>query len=970
MKTVIQKILPENRNITIYAMVYSVLLSIGGAIVYYLSNYDGQQVYTDLVHEYLAVDAAYKQVEYNTVYLFFGSLLICFIILCIVFQKMEYCKIELSGKILLCFGPILLCAGLGLDSAILVALIVYMLISLGLYAGRVLDKSELTAVTELFFLEYLFVCAVVGAGALADSVRGNALAERFLYIFVGLLVCNVFFSFSWLKTRYIKIMLSITQVFIPILLAGICTVQYVHRDAAVEVEYMGRFYKIVFVVMVALVIMAIYNIAAKKPKQSIYLSTYISALIMSRWNVFYNLVINSDPFHTGETEIVYNQVVNFQQGWNKDFISVLQGLGLITSSINEFVFGGNFATYMQAQNFWQCIVVVMTGVALWLLIDNKLLLLVLVPMLPYVLTNRCYLLIFTLAVLLSPKLIKSFYRWGIAYVALCIINVFYQPTYGGAICAGLAVIFVIFAVQSIKGKEFLNREDRGNFKKSLVYIGGMVCVLIACIPFLRGVAEFLVLNGAQTQNANGITILQSYKYFPEAKFFTGNETIDFIVMYYARYAAGIVAVLLILAVALLCYRNITSVIVKRQVLLIAIVSPLAFLMMLSASLNRVDAGLTRIGWVNCIFLIILLLLIYILWDQLKSSKFMWMVMGVTIMLCMYANGADSLLGIHQKEAVTVEIPKEAEYVTEEYSGLTRLGNVYTDDMDYIAEAMCLNEMCTYLLDDNQTYFDALHCSIFYNYTNRIVPSYHVCHHTISNTKLQKKSVETLQKYDVPLIFVKNLGVKKDFSEKDYRVYKYFMLQDYNYIVYKGCGFLVRSDIDLTPIKDDVNWELSTDKELNQVWHMGTMGKIGEEWGANFENMSTLFEPVCATTLSLSEVTVGKENGSIRCELTEKVDGETAEFALIKLNYEDKGERAIAVITEGIDEGGETFQETLYCTFDKGSGAVLVPIASSPICLKAQEITAIDLVFFADENNPDSEPYTVHCDGVEIYSLND
>jgi len=95
-------------------------------------------------------------------------------------------------------------------------------------------------------------------------------------------------------------------------------------------------------------------------------------------------------------------------------------------------------------------------------------------------------------------------------------------------------------------------------------------------------------------------------------------------------------------------------------------------------------------------------------------------------------------------------------------------------------------------------------SIYYLYTGRKVPGKYVSSMVSANEYIQTEVIEQLEKNDIPLVFV-NDAVFSGLSTsiRYYRIYRYFLSRDYHLINYKGNSFLVRSDIDLNPIKNNI-----------------------------------------------------------------------------------------------------------------------------------------------------------------------
>lgn len=781
------------------------LVSVFIALTYFVTGQGGREVYTDIVYDYLAIDGAYKGVDTKTFYLLLFSFVILFLLLYRYFWK-KHLKFDVgiyNNEWILIVFPIVFyfvirknyIAGLALALAVIY------------FANAHIRNIEPEKAKKGFFAFLYIYLSVTG---LKSLIQFTGVADLSAYTFlIQILIGILLLVFALFSTRISEKgwrFLSGLQIVIPCNILGIINTKYLYQGNEIELPSLMKFRHIIISLWVILEILFLCQMCVmikKQKRNGLAMTTVISMLGILAWNCNYDLLINTDTFHMGETAVVYNQVVNLGQGYGTDFSSIMQGLGFLLSGINEWLFDGKFAMYVQSQNFLLLGFSVILGILGYLYAKDNVWFCLYLVFIPALLMDRAYMIVITFLVLMNRKLIGNAHLWTLAFVALCIANVFYQPTYGGAVCASMLIPLVyIWWVQFKKSQQtilkFLTAKSQIILMISLVVIG------ILCIPLLHQAIVFLADNARATETANGITILQSAKYFNGAGELSDNKYLNYFVMYVIRYGLGPL-VLMGLFYYFIVYKNkVENQTAKIQIMIVSVSGIVSYVLMLSASFNRIDSGISRIGNINCIFSALLVILVLLLWKHIPNKMPAGLLIGIMCFCGLYVNGFP-LFEINEKVSNVVELPEDAVFIKEEEHGLKNLGDVFTDNELYVYEAKVLKEFCTLLLNEEQTYYDCLDKSIYYNYTNRLIPGYHVAQYTIGgNTFLQEKAISNLQKYEVPVIFVKGIESTNYISQRCYLMYRYFMNLDYKLIQYKGCHFLVDSNLDLAPIEQEIN----------------------------------------------------------------------------------------------------------------------------------------------------------------------
>lgn len=841
MKNIVRRIQQTFTNIDAeiagFASFISASISAVLAIFYFFIAQNGRQKYTDIVYDYLAMDGAYKSADIKTFYILIFSFALIFVILYAVLKQKDFHVRTITGNR---------------------AWAILMLIPIAFYF---LIHFQLSVFT-LLFLTNIFIFCITAIGHKKDFVSIRTTVFGYIYFFLAvtgikalvqfcgfldtsgeidwfgvaaLLGCCLFTCFWTRLSKTAWSLISSLQIFVPLNILGIINTKYLYHEEQVFPEYLDKFKYIILAIWILNEIICIYSIITRRMKGKqpcLCISSIISFLAIQVWNSNYDLVINTDTFHTGETAVVYNQTINFGQGWGEEFSSILQGLGFLISGINEWIFEGKFAMYLQSQNFLLLCIAILLGFGIYSFVKDSAWLFIYLAFAPALLMDRAYLIVPTFLILMNKVILKNIYIWTYVYILLCILNVFYQPTYGGAVCAALFIPCCIFWKDEIKQR----KTKLANFfsqKRQLIFLFSVLIIGVACIPLLIQAITFLVENGSSTETANGITIIQSARYFPLEQGISSNKYLNILMLYLLRYALGPIIVMSFFYYFFVYGYRIKDIVVKKQIQILCIGGGVSYILMLSASFNRIDSGLSRIGNINCTYSVLLLLLLVILWKELKGKAAASLLIGCMCFSGLYINGFP-LIEIFNKVATTVEIPEQAMYVTEEEHGLKNLGNVYIEDEIYLYEAKIVNEICQRLLNENQTYYDCLDKSIYYNFTDKPVPGYHVAQYTIGgNTLLQKKAISCLQSHDVPLIFARGLQTTSYMSKRCFVLYRYLMELDYNLIEYKGCQFLVRQDVDLEPIANDLlntkwQWLINSTSLENCMTKLKSSGDLTEE----------------------------------------------------------------------------------------------------------------------------------------------
>lgn len=965
--------IPKNSKVALKSSVVSSILAFISSLICYFLFRNGVQPYHDIIFGDITLSGLYKDVDFFAYYTFVGVYLMTFII----FNAYLNNKTEINSDVEVKLQPHHFI--IGLLPAFLAVLIKINTISIFIFCfctylaiiiillKKVNFSSEnITKLTISCFYLYLSACGIL---AIVNYYLPN-IADRINRYFIPIiwvaLLCFGYIIylltkglFKKRKDLFIDIVSLGTQYFIPLCLFGLINIRYLYKGAPYNIIYYGRFKKAVIAAVILFcvinLILLIKVIITKKRPNSVSLITLISFTAISLWNSGYNMVINPDQFHTGETAIVYQQIVQMGQKWGSEFVSVLQGLGFSISWLNNFLFGGTFSTYSQTQNILLIVCAALTVVLLYPIIKHKWLILLIAPVMPIFYINRIYLVIPVFLLLLNPKTIKNPFKWTYCYILTCIIHILYQPTYGGALAAAFLPVLFIIWYNALKNRTIIDTQKKATYFKFALFLLSVLVIGILCIPMLLNAVHFLRTNGYETLTANGYTISQSIKL--PALNFTGYTLIDMAIQFCFKFGSGLLALIIMLYMFVRYVLRQKDEVLRIQGFILTLSAIISYFLMLPAIYTRIDQGLSRIGAVGCLFLgFLVLILLYQYRKEIKIKPVAIFIFGISLSVGFYMN-QPTYLNIHQKECSVVNIPDDAIYAKPEETGLKNLGYSFVQNERYLHESMVINEVCNYLLKDNQTYYDFTNKSIYYFLTNRKVPGLYVASYVASNQVLQEESVERLKQNDVPIIFIKDETYEESISS--YRIYRYIMEQNYNFVRYKGCNFLVRGDINLSPIKQGM--------ELLDL--SNTIGIYDNQIDESSYN-EALLETLTGTNLvgtnsitaSEGKMQIDGIDPNIVYKSSNQID--FCKIQLVEINLKNNP----AVGMKGqlfVQTNSVMFNENNTIHFDIKSKRILIPLYKYQQFQLNNKLVSLRLDF---DNVLDRTDVTV--DSIKLYSLND
>jgi len=813
-----QGIFPKNPRTGILGLFFALSLSFLFSVVIYNVFKNGHQIYTDIVFGDISYAGIYKGIDFLLYYGFFISFLF-FLPLCIfLLNKLKIQDRESSFNlisVLISLLPIIILSSYKLSGISQFSIIFIFYITALCFFGWYLkySSSDITRIACSFFSIYLSATGILAVLQFAGFSITNKIANHFDWVMSLLFVCMVGILYIW-GEKDIENIIKLTrksQLLVPLNLLVLVNTKYTYLGSDYLPPYMHSFSTFVcYLIIFLILINAIYHF---KP-HCFNLITLSVFTVLLRWNSNYNLIINTDPFHMGETSIVWQQIFEIGQTWNKSFVSVLQGFGLLCSGVNQILFGGDFASYHFSLNLILVTCAVLIIVCLYFLVEKKWIVAVYAIFGTATIMDRHFLIGIMFLLMCNRNLIMRPKLWTLVYMATSLIHIWYQPTFGGTTTVAFLLGLIMIWLPQLRNI-FLKQTSRNENRSLIIFAGVILVFFVVFIPFLLNILHFMKVNGYETQVTNGTAISQVLLSGPSIV--TGSNIIDKSLFLLYKYLLAPIVCLIMVYLFFVYVIKEKDIVLRVQGTILSLSAFFVFVLSLPAVITRIDAWWSRITCFSMVFITCIFpLLIYLYWNKLKYKNLALIFIGICLSGCIYARGfavvssvgyfpTSDIFSAHKQVTAKVEIPSNTTLYKGNELGLSHLGDVFTTDKNYIDQAVALREVCDALLKPGQTYYDMTDKSIYYLYTGRKVPGKYVSSMVSANEYIQKEVIEQLEKNDIPLVFVNDpMFFNLSTSIRYYRIYRHFLSRDYHLINYKGNSFLVRGDIDLTPIQNSIN----------------------------------------------------------------------------------------------------------------------------------------------------------------------
>lgn len=648
-----------------------------------------------------------------------------------------------------------------------------------------------------------------------------------------------------------------------------------------------------------------------------------------------------DFFHTGELLLAWQQV--FEKGqfpytgfaWARGWSDAIPGF------INSLLLGGTFATFDVAFNLMGMTI---TGLAAYLLCRTvgPVWGLVLSTLGAQLVTFKWFIFLPVLLILVDRELLKKPLRWLAVWSVISIIHCLFQATTGLALTIGTMPIALWILVAAWSRGDFATawQTQRNSMVAALA---GLLCFFGAVTPLLLGFVTYVREQGVVNEIANGTILLRAMRI--PAWFRWQNQII------WELFRVGGWLVAIVLFWHWLCRERLGKTCPDRSTLpapatVVGFAGICSTIVFIPYSLGRIDsAGLSRTGTVALFALGILLPLMLVLSGRMKTRAgaiLCGLLLGVA--LVPFRINPAELAG---RSIEPVKVPADAVWLDGAAIGLPKIGALY---LPAEQANMIVNLKRTFdrVVRPEETYFDLTNHLALYYYLDKKVSSVYAGFYIVTSEELQNKVIATLEKSPPPLVLT---GPARPFgsgvaSLRCYRVYRWLMQNGYRPYIENGLGYLVRPDRYPVVQPAAVTPTVATDQLLSMFGHE-TLAAIPLAWGRNLARLAPRFDRV---SVQQPEITTRVEtryvaDGTailpvtrILCRLGEGVDGNVADFLVLRFKAERQPEHAVVWLR------WQSADQTMHeLRFEAEPGIpLLIPAGSHPGWLGGGRISQLAL----------------------------
>lgn len=536
----------------------------------------------------------------------------------------------------------------------------------------------------------------------------------------------------------------------------------------VDTEY-GRLNILIKCAMYLLVLVH-YIIHNPKIKSDISITTIITLTLFGSLSIGGQVYI-PDLFHIGELILPYQQIYELGQVNFNDFISVQGYLGVFYGFINSIILNNTYLSFGISMVIVSSIFKSAIIGAFWCNIKglkNALLVTLFTIPVMNIIFDRFYLMIF-ITLVLAVIYKKDQYRlFTSIYFLLSLVGVVLLPSIG--ICTAVSIFPVYLYVHYLMFLE--------NNKK--ITVDFIVQFLLALTIFMINHRYFidllinLQLNKSINDTAYGISFYHDLVYIMNKNFmYSFTKYLSIILVSYFLYLLAIKKSNL-----------------EKQECLILLASSISYFFINGYLYARIDSSAyTRVGSFS--LAVASFYLPIILNKRITTDKIRSILVLMPLLIVVLTNGGFTDI----LRANNINAYSGLDYV--EYDESTKLGSGYIDSESKEYLNNIKNVFDKYLSTENQTFYDFTNQSALYFIFNKKVPGLYSSNYTSVGSDLESMIIEELKEKDIALVLIGPQKLMFDNSPpslRSYRIFKYFINQNYVYQSMNGIDYLVRRDI--------------------------------------------------------------------------------------------------------------------------------------------------------------------------------
>jgi hypothetical protein len=674
----------------------------------------------------------------------------------------------------------------------------------------------------------------------------------------------------------------------------------------------------------------------------------------------------TDDFHLGELILPWDQIMIFGQNAYTQFVSVQGLLGISYGGLNYLLFDGSASSFPLTMTTMAIIITALVSFLFCRVVGTGWALILAIAIFPV--SDRTYLLMPIILILLNKRILSQPLKWILVWLWLSLLHCFYNPSVGSALTFATIPVFIFMVVRLLNSGELKSIWHR--YKLKFIVIASVNIVLLALVlPYCINLLKFLLDNGSMNTMAYGVGLQQYYgvpDWFPT--WFTSLNMNKFLWEGF-RVGGWILAIIVLWYTV---FKNVyESNLLKEnrlQIIMFCLVSLIFMLFMIPYSLGRVDVNsMSRTGTIALIAFGSLLPIAFIFGTNFRRNAFLTVViLGIVIGLkntIVYTDFKQLPL----RSIENIIIPSDTVFVRGSELGLPKLGDIYMKP-DRLKELQILKQILDKFLVEGETYADLTNRSLLYYALNKRVPSLYSADYLAANYAIQNKMVNEIKGENPPIVLI-GPSIRIDggpSSLRSYRVYKWFMEQDYRYYEENGFQFLVRGDR-LSKLLIPQMTKNENIEKLTGVFHQKELLSIPLSWGRSFKKLESRFKMGISTngnSLSIQQKTMNslsqnqegwnKITGNdpfLTWELKEKIAGNENDF--IKIEIETKNNKTASFRGEFFWTS-DNFTANKSFAFNVVNGVLLIPLGSSPDWIKSDNISEIRF----DVDNFDGDEFRI------------
>lgn len=640
-----------------------------------------------------------------------------------------------------------------------------------------------------------------------------------------------------------------------------------------------------------------------------------------------------DFFHTGEQLLAWQQIFEYGQmpysgfAWARGWSDAFPGL------LAKLFFDGTFATFDHGFNVTGMLI---AGVAAFLLCRAV------GPLWGLVLSMlgaqsgifKWWLFLPILLILADPVLLRRPLRWLSAWLVLSVIHCLYQATSGIALTFGTLPVAFWMVYQSWKNNEVKSvwETHRKTFLVSALTLAAFCC---AATPLLIGFVSYLHDQGAVNEIANG-TVLGRPTRIPE--WFRWKTKFLWEMFRVGGWMFGIIILWHYTVRELSEYRRSGNTAASGPALVVGIAAIFSTIAFIPYSMGRIDsAGLSRTGTLS-VFIFAVLIPLLIRASKRSNEK-------PAMFLCSFFLGISlvpfqiNLPAIAKSAVAPTEISSDMVWFNGAANGLPMVGETFMQG-DQLEMITGFKQVADSVLKPGETFYDLTNFLAYYYFLDKKVSSIYAGYYTVTSEVLQNKVIAALEKSPPPLVLA---APAREYFEpasvRSYRVYRWFMQKGYVPFVFRGMGYLVKSDrCKQLPIP--IQTESSMTDDLSRMFAPGPLGLIPVAWGRSLDELARRFDKVkVATSISTMSGSVNKIIANrVNCNIEGGINGGFADFLLLRINAKSRPEPLLVKLHWASPERSDNELE-FYAVPE---APLLVPIGSHPAWLRTARVDQLNI----------------------------